>query len=121
MYSETFKSIFRACWWSLGYETILSIASIMSVSHVFMLWYTRLYVNDTESIERKEAVEKLKEYRQLLEEKRDYLVLVCKELDTLSNKIDKIFRAEKQDAPLWREGKQGLRSQSPCPPTCFDR
>lgn len=94
MLSDAFKSIFGTLWWKIvsnvEYETILSIASIMSVSHLFMIGYTKLYRDDIESIEAEEVVDELMKYREFLEEKREYLNIVCKELDMLSNTIDKI-------------------------------
>ena len=94
MLSDAFKSIFGTLWWkfisNVEYETIWSIASIMSVSHLFMIGYTKLYKDDIESIESEEIAKELIEYREFLEEKREYLNIVCKELDMLSNTIDKI-------------------------------
>ena len=94
MLGDAFKSVFGACWWSIvshvEYETLLSISSIIGISHLFMMGYTKLYRDDNETIETEETVKELVHYRELLVQKREYLNLVYKELEVLSDNIAKI-------------------------------
>lgn len=71
-------------------ENILTILSIMGVSHLFMFLFNNKCDEDTQKLEEEKAKEDLVGYRQILEEKREFLNSVLNELNVLEGKLEEI-------------------------------
>lgn len=71
-------------------ETLLTLLSIMGVSHVFMMFLNNKYEDDTQKLEEEKAKDDLVGYRELLENKRELLNNVLDELNVLGGKLEEI-------------------------------
>lgn len=72
-------------------ETVIAVASMISISHLFMTFWSNSCKNDMENQEDEKAKEELVGYRKLLEEKRELLNNVLQELNSFDEKINEMY------------------------------